>query len=76
MKILVTGGAGYVGSACLRALLKEGHDAVAYDNLIQGHREAVPEGRLIVGDIRDTDALTKAARDMHAEGVMHFAAAT
>ena len=76
MKILVTGGAGYVGSACLRALLKAGHDAVAYDNLVQGHREAVPGGRLIEGDIRDTAALTKAARDMNADGVMHFAAAT
>lgn len=76
MKLLITGGAGYVGSACLRALLKAGHDAVAFDNLIQGHREAVPEGRLIVGDIRDTETLTKVAKDMKADGVMHFAAAT
>ena len=76
MRILVTGGAGYVGSACLRALLKSGHHAVAYDNLIQGHREAVPDGHLIVGDIRNTDALTQAAKHMNAEGVMHFAAAT
>ena len=45
MKILVTGGAGYVGSACLRFLLSQGVDAYAYDNLIQGHSEAVPEGR-------------------------------
>ncbi len=76
MKILITGGAGYVGSACLRALIKEGHEAIAYDNLIQGHKEAVPEGRLIVGDIRDTNALVNAARDMKADAVMHFAAAT
>lgn len=76
MRILVTGGAGYVGSACLRALLAAGHEAVAYDNLIQGHREAVPEGRLIEGDIRNTDALAAAAKSISAEGVMHFAAAT
>lgn len=76
MRILVTGGAGFVGSACLRALLKAGHHAVAFDNLVQGHREAVPDGHLIEGDIRDTDALTAAARDVGADGVMHFAAAT
>ncbi len=76
MKILVTGGAGYVGSACLRALLAAGHEAVAFDNLIQGHREAVPDGRLIVGDIRDTDALVSAMQSINADGVMHFAAAT
>lgn len=76
MKILVTGGAGYVGSACLRLLLAEGHDAIAYDNLYKGHREAVPASRLIVGDLHDTAALTKAMRDQGAEAVMHFAAAT
>ncbi len=76
MRILVTGGAGYVGSACLRALLAAGHEAVAYDNLIQGHREAVPEGRLVKGDIRDTDALAAAMQSIQADGVMHFAAAT
>jgi len=76
MRILVTGGAGFVGSACLRALLKAGHEAVAFDNLVQGHREAVPGGRLVEGDIRDTDAVIRAAKDIDAEGVMHFAAAT
>ena len=38
MRVLVTGGAGYVGSACLRNLLREGHEAIAYDNLSEGHR--------------------------------------
>ena len=54
MKVFVTGGAGYVGSACLRHLLERGHDAVAYDNLAQGHRESVPEDRFIEGDLADT----------------------
>ena len=57
MKILVTGGAGYIGSACLRRLLEAGHEAFAYDNLVEGHPEAVPEGRLVVGDIADTAAV-------------------
>ena len=43
MKILLTGGAGYVGSACLRWLLEHGHDPIAYDNLSEGNRAAVPE---------------------------------
>ena len=76
MKVLVTGGAGYVGSACLRYLLEHGHDAVAFDNLVQGHREAVPDGRLVVGDIADTNALAQALSDHGSEAVMHFAAAT
>ena len=76
MKIFVTGGAGYVGSACLRMLLAEGHDAIAFDNLSEGHREAVPGGRLVVGDVRETDALARSMKDFGAEAVMHFAAAT
>jgi len=76
MRIFVTGGAGYVGSACLRLLLAEGHDAIAFDNLSKGHREAVPSGRLMIGDINDTPALVRAMKDHSSEAVMHFAAAT
>lgn len=80
MNILVTGGAGYVGSACLRYMLARGHNAVAFDNLCQGHAAAVPGGktggRLIVGDIADTEALVAALRKVNADAVMHFAAAT
>lgn len=76
MRIFVTGGAGYVGSACLRLLLSQGHDAVAYDNLSEGHELAVPGGRLITGDIRDTDTLAQSMKDHRSEAVMHFAAAT
>jgi UDP-glucose 4-epimerase len=73
---LVTGGAGYVGSACLRHLLANGFDAVAYDNLSFGHPEAVPDGRLIKGDLSDTEGMIGALRKVRADAVMHFAAAT
>src|SRR3954454_15735563 len=76
MRLFITGGAGYVGSACLRRLLDSGHEAFAYDNLVEGHPEAVPEGRLIRGDIADTAAVAAALRETGAEAVMHFAAAT
>lgn len=76
MRIFVTGGAGYVGSACLRRLLAEGHDAVAFDNLCEGHEQAVPARRLVVGDVRDTVSLTRAIREHAPDAVMHFAAAT
>jgi len=76
MKILVTGGAGYVGSACLRYLLTQGVDAYAFDNLAQGHPEAVPQGRFIQGDIADTQAVAEVLEKIDADAVMHFAAAT
>jgi UDP-glucose 4-epimerase len=68
------GGAGYVGSACLRWMLRQGHEAVAFDNLSEGNRAAVPDGKLIVGDIGDKEALTEAMSRTGAEAVMHFAA--
>ncbi len=76
MRILLTGGAGYVGSACLRWLLRQGHDPIAYDNLIEGNTEAVPDpaGRLVVGDISQTDHLTHVLKEYRIEAVMHFAA--
>jgi UDP-glucose 4-epimerase len=76
MRVLVTGGAGYVGSACLRHLVAEGQEALAYDNLCEGHREAVVGAELIEGDIADTELLTQTLRDFSADAVMHFAAAT
>jgi UDP-glucose 4-epimerase len=76
MRILLTGGAGYVGSACLRWLLEHGHDPIAYDDLSKGHRAAVPEAseRLIVGEVANTDALVEVMRSRGVEAVMHFAA--
>ena len=74
MKVLLTGGAGYVGSACLRHLLRHGLDAYAYDDLSRGHRGAVPEGRLIIGDILDSHRLAHTLREGEFDAVMHFAA--
>jgi UDP-glucose 4-epimerase len=76
MKILLTGGAGYIGSACLRWLAQHGHDPIAYDNMSEGNAAAIPDAgrRLVVGDIRDVDRLTQAMGDHRVEAVMHFAA--
>jgi UDP-glucose 4-epimerase len=76
MKMLLTGGAGYVGSACLRWLIEQGHEPIAYDNLVEGNVAAVPDAsrRLIVGDIIETDRLTSVLRQHGVEAVMHFAA--
>ncbi len=74
MRVFLTGGAGYVGSACLRYMLQQGHEAMAYDNLSLGHRAAVPGDRLVVGDIHDTEALVRAMKEFCPQAVMHFAA--
>ena len=76
MKLLLTGGAGYVGSACLRWLLRHGHDPIAYDNLVEGNVAAVPDApdRLVVGDINETDRLAQVLLENRVEAVMHFAA--
>jgi len=82
-RVLVTGGAGYIGSHAVKALLASGHEVVVYDNLSAGHRAAVnaiadgdPNGRLtlVEGDIRDTARVASALRDSKADAVMHFAA--
>jgi len=74
MRILVTGGAGYVGSHCLRYLLAAGHEVVVYDNLSRGHRGAVPGNLLVEGDLSDEARLTAVLRERKIEAVMHFAA--
>ncbi|MEO1732374.1 MAG: UDP-glucose 4-epimerase GalE [Pseudomonadota bacterium] len=76
MKIFITGGAGYVGSACLRHVAEQGHEVMAYDNLVMGHADAVDGHPLVKGDIADTDLLTRTLKDFGADAVMHFAAAT
>lgn len=72
--VLVTGGAGYIGSHCTKAVRRAGHDVVVFDNLSAGHREATLGAPLIEGDIRDLDAVRRAIRDTRATAVMHFAA--
>ena len=74
MRILITGGAGYVGSACLRALLVQGHECIAYDNLSTGYRQAVPAKRLVIGDLSDRELLFDTLHDKEIDAVMHFAA--
>lgn len=75
MSILVTGGAGYIGSVICARLLEEHHAVVVYDDLSRGHRSAVPaQAELVIGDIRDTATLTAALRDHRCDGVIHMAA--
>jgi UDP-glucose 4-epimerase len=76
LNILVTGGAGFVGSACLRWMLSKGHNAIAVDNLAQGHKGSVAPERLILADIADEGAMVAAMQRIKADAVMHFAAAT
>jgi UDP-arabinose 4-epimerase len=73
-RILITGGAGYVGSHCAKALAAEGHDGVVFDNLLFGHREFVRWGPLTEGDVRDDAALDAVFSAHHFDAVMHFAA--
>jgi UDP-glucose 4-epimerase len=74
VKLLVTGGAGYIGSIVGRQLLGAGHEVVVFDNLERGHREAVAaEMRLVVADLADRDALGELLREGF-DGVLHFAA--
>jgi UDP-glucose-4-epimerase GalE len=74
MRILVTGGAGYIGSHAVRLFLERGHDAWVYDNLSEGHRGAVPADRLLVGDLSEAARLDHALIDRRIEAVVHFAA--
>ena len=73
MKLLVTGGAGYVGSVCAAVLVEEGHDVTIIDNFSTGNREAVPAGaRLVEGDV--ADVVEEVLAEGGFEGVVHFAA--
>jgi UDP-glucose-4-epimerase GalE len=74
MKILVTGGAGYIGSHACKVLATSGYEPVAYDNLSRGDRNAVKWGPLEVGDISDTDRLRAVFQHYRPVGLMHFAA--
>lgn len=74
MRLLVTGGAGYIGSVVAKQLLDAGHEVVVFDNLERGHRAAVPtSARLVVGDLLDRAAVNAALAEGF-DGVLHFAA--
>lgn len=74
MRILVTGGAGYIGSHTCKTLAGRGHTVVTYDNLSTGHRQLVRWGDFEHGDILDTQRLRACLRRHRIEGVIHFAA--
>ena len=75
MKVLVTGGAGYIGSVAVEELIKSSHQVVVYDNLLQGHREAVPpEAIFVEADLADRERLRAVFEEHGIQAVMHFAA--
>jgi UDP-glucose 4-epimerase len=73
MRLLVTGGAGYVGGHAVRALVDAGHEVVVFDNLVYGHAETVP-CQLVVGDLSDRPALDRVLGGNRFDAVLHFAA--
>ncbi len=74
MSVLVTGGAGYIGSHTVRALRARGREVVVLDNLDAGHRGAVLDAPLVVGDIADQDLVAKVLAEYDVDAVLHFAA--
>lgn len=74
MTILVTGGAGYIGSHTVRQLREAGRDVIVLDSMELGHEEALLGAELVVGDIADFDLVTALCRDRNVKSVIHFAA--
>jgi UDP-glucose 4-epimerase len=75
MRVLVTGGAGYIGSVVTEELLKDGHQATVYDSLYKGHREAVVEGaKFVEADLTDGETLRRALDENRIEAVIHMVA--
>lgn len=80
MNILVTGGAGYIGSHTVQALLEQGHKVVIYDDLMRGHVDALPEmseqAQFVLGDIADKELVASVIQQEKVDAVVHFAAAS
>jgi UDP-glucose 4-epimerase len=77
MKVLVTGGAGYIGSVAVERLVAHGDDVIVFDNLSQGHEAAVhPQATFVCGDLADRAALDSVMQTHQPDGVMHFAGYT
>jgi UDP-glucose 4-epimerase len=75
MKVLVVGGAGYIGSVCAELLLDEGHGVTIFDNLSEGHRRALdPRAEFVEGDLVDRPSIDKTLSQQRPDAVMHFAA--
>jgi len=75
MKVLVCGGAGYIGSACTEYLIDNGHEAVVFDSLITGHENAVdPRADFVKGDLANRDLIIKLCQEEQFDAIMHFAA--
>jgi len=74
MRVLVCGGAGYIGSNMTAMLAAEGHEPIVFDNLSRGHRSAVRQADFIKGDLADQELLVKTLKEYKIEAVMHFAA--
>ena len=75
MRVLVTGGAGYIGSVVADELLQAGHQVVVFDNLSRGHRQAIPKNaELVVGDLADRASIDQLLRSREIDAVVHFAA--
>ena len=75
MKILVAGGAGYIGSCTTEYLLERGHEICVFDALLNGHRQAVdPRAKFVKGNLEDYAAIENTIKEFQPEGVIHFAA--
>ncbi|OGV62036.1 MAG: UDP-glucose 4-epimerase GalE [Lentisphaerae bacterium RIFOXYB12_FULL_65_16] len=74
MKILVTGGAGYIGSCCTEYLLDHGHNVIIYDSLLRGHRDAVdPRAVFVHGELADAEKVCATLAQHRVDGIIHFA---
>ena len=74
MNVLVVGGAGYIGSHAVRLLIEAGHNVTVYDNLSRGHRDSVPAGLLVEGELSDRPKVVETLHSKKIDAVMHFAA--